>query len=224
MTCSAGVRRVLTAITIVGLSGALAACGSSSPASTGSGKPHSASTSPGNPSVASTSTKSSGTRSKAGARASSGTGASSGTAGSAGATTSATVVQARLNLAKCFRAHGINIPNPSPAHPGAVSRALKNYSQSQISAVLQDCRAYASQAFPVPNLRPAQLSRLEQGLAKFAACLRSHGVKISNPKSGSGGLSGFRQAFEALDRNSPKVRSAVSACRSSAPHLPHAGP
>src|SRR5438270_2352082 len=88
------------------------------------------------------------------------------------AASTSTQFQARLNLAKCFRAHGINVPDPSsgggPAGGGGVFRALRNYSQAQVQSATQACRQYFAQAFPRANLSPQQRAQFQQRLVKFA--------------------------------------------------------
>lgn len=149
---------------------------------------------------------------------SSGSSSSSGSSGTAG-----TQFQARVNLAKCARAHGINIPDPSPGGGPAqgMGRALRqgNYSQSQIDAALQACHQYLAQAFPRLNLSPAQRAQVQQQLVKFAECMRSHGVNVPDPTFNSGGGFGFRQAFQSVDRNSPAFQSALKACQSLRPRF-----
>src|SRR6266436_5473222 len=71
--------------------------------------------------------------------------------------------QARVNLAKCARAHGINVPDPSPGGgPGSgIGRVLRQYSQSQVNTALQSCRQYLAKAFPQFNLSPAQRAQVQ---------------------------------------------------------------
>jgi hypothetical protein len=142
---------------------------------------------------------------------------------SASGTTTGTQFQARLNLAKCFRAHGINVPDPSsgggPAGGGGVFRALRSYPQSEIQTATQACRQYFAQAFPRLNLSPAQRAQAQQQLVKFAECMRSHGVDIPDPTFSSGGGFGFRRAFGSVDRNSPAFQSALSSCQSLRPRF-----
>jgi hypothetical protein len=167
------VRRLLTTFALLGLVAGVAACGSSSPASTSLGS---------------------------------------------ASFNSPARFQARLKLAECFRSHGLNVPDPSPTGGvGAGLRALQNYPQSQIRTVLQECHSDAVQAFPALNLSPAERAQLQQELVKFAECMRSHGVNIPDPTNNGGGAFGFRQAFRAVDRNSPAFRSALTACRSTLP-------
>jgi hypothetical protein len=171
--------RIVSALIAVGLAIGVAACGSSSPASTSQG--------------------------------------------SASFNTSARF-QARLKLAKCFRSHGINVPDPSPSGGvGAGFRALQNYPQSQIRTVLQDCRADAVQAFPALNLSPAQRAQIQRQLVKFAECMRAHGVNVPDPTDNANGVFAFRQAFRSAELNSPSFKSALSACRSVGPHFRHPG-
>jgi hypothetical protein len=140
--------------------------------------------------------------------------------------TSGTQFQARLNLARCFRAHGINVPDPSsgggPAGNGGVFRALRQYPQSQIQAATQACRQYFAQAFPRLNLTPAQRAARRQQLVKFAQCMRSHGVNIPDPTTtggpGGGGF-GIGREFRSIDRNSPVFQSALKACQSLRPQF-----
>src|SRR5436305_6948211 len=105
---------------------------------------------------------------------------SSSSSSSTSAGTSGTQFQARLNLAKCFRAHGLNVPDPTsgggPAGGGGLFRSLQNYSQAQVTAARQACQQYFAQAFPQANLTPAQRAKFQQQFVKFAQCMRSHGI------------------------------------------------
>jgi hypothetical protein len=153
--------------------------------------------------------------------------ASSTTAASSSSTTSSARYEARLNLAKCFRAHGINVPDPSPgagpAGGGGVFRALRNYPQSEIQSATRACRQYMAQAFPRFNLTPAQRAQVQQQLVRFAECMRSHGVNIPDPTfNGTGGF-GFRRGFGSVDRNSPVFQSALKACQSLRPQFGRGG-
>lgn len=153
-------------------------------------------------------------------------GSSSATSSSSGSTSGAQF-QARLNLAKCFRGHGINVPDPStgggPAGGGGVFRTLRNYPQSQVQAATQACRQYFAEAFPRFNLSPAQRAQVQQQLVRFAECMRSHGVNVPDPTfNGSGGF-GLGRAFGSVDRNSPAFQSALKACQSLRPRFGRGG-
>lgn len=163
-------------------------------------------------------------------------GSSSGSSSSTAGAATGTGVQAtaRLNLAKCFRAHGINVPDPStgggPAGGGSLFRVLRSYSQAQVSAARQACQQYIAQAFPRLNLSPAQRAQVQQQLVKFAQCMRSHGVNVPDPTinsnggAGGGGGFGFGGGFRSAQRNSPAFQAAAKACQSLRPQLGRGGP
>lgn len=157
--------------------------------------------------------------------------AACGSSGSSGSTTSGTSgaqFQARLNLAKCFRAHGLNVPDPSTgggaAGGGGVFRLLRNYSQAQVNAARQACQQYFAQAFPRLNLSPAQQAQFRQQFVKFAECMRSHGVNIPDPTTAGPGGFGFARQFRSIDRNSPAFQAASKACSSLRPQFGRGGP
>ena len=120
--------------------------------------------------------------------AAAGTGASSGS--------SASTTTARLNLAKCLRAHGIEAPDSGSTagagRGGGIFGALRNYPRAQIQAAMTACRPYMAAAFPRLNLTPAQQAARRAELVKYAECMRSHGVNIPDPTtSGGAGGGGF---------------------------------
>jgi hypothetical protein len=108
------------------------------------------------------------------------------------------------------------VPNPtSTGHlTAAARRALAKYPRTRIRAAFRACRAYAARAFEGPSLSPGQRTQL----VKFAACLRSHAIKLPKLTFQGNGLLAFRLAFRKLDRNSSSFRSALSACRDLVPH------
>jgi hypothetical protein len=157
-------------------------------------------------------------------------GSSSTSSPASASTSNAARYQARLNLAKCLRGQGLNVPDPSPnggpagGEGGGVFRSLQNYSQSQIQTAVNACRQYVAQAFPRLNLSPAQQAQFRQEFVKFAECMRAHGVDIPDPSNTGSGIFGLRGAFKSIDRNSPAFRSALAACQSVRPRLGRGGP
>ena len=160
---------------------------------------------------------------------------SSGSSSSSSSDPSAgTAATARLNLAKCFRANGIDVPDPSSgggAAGGGLFRVLRNYSQAQVTKARQACSQYFAQAFPRANLSPQQRAQLQQQLVKFAQCMRSHGVNVPDPtfnnNGGGGGPGagfGFRGGFNSAQRNSPAFQAAAKACQSLRPRFGRGGP
>jgi hypothetical protein len=154
---------------------------------------------------------------------------SSGSSSNTTASATGAQFQARLDLAKCFRAHGINVPDPSsgggPAGgAGGIFRSLRNYPQAQLNAARQACGAYFSKAFPRLNLSPAQRAQFQQQLVKFAQCMRSHGIDVPDPSTNGAGGFGFQRQFRSIDRNSPAFQAASKACASLRPRFGRGGP
>jgi hypothetical protein len=141
--------------------------------------------------------------------------------GTASASSNATY-EARLNLAKCLRSHGLNVPDPSPnggvaggAEGGGIFRSIR--SQPNFQSALQACSQYTKQAFPRLNLSPAQRAQFERDAVKFAECMRAHNINIPDPTTQPGGGFGPRAQIPDSERNSPAFQSALQACRSNLP-------
>lgn len=157
-----------------------------------------------------------------GSSSSSTTSTSLAAAGTGVASGSTARYQARLNLAKCLRSHGLNVPDPSPGGGpgggGGLFRTIRSYPQAQVQAAMKACQQYLRGSFAFGNANPAQVAQFRQQFVKFAECMRSHGIDIPDPTTGSGGF-GFRRAFGNVDRNSPAFQSALQACQSLRPRF-----
>ena len=127
-------------------------------------------------------------------------------------------LQARVDLAKCLRSHGVNVPD-SVANGGAAARAVlaqlvAQYGMQKLLGLAEkDCRSALVTAFPVLSLSPAQLAQRRQQALRFVACLRAHGVSGLPDPSSTGFGSGLGRALSTIDTNSPVFRSALKACQ-----------
>ena len=149
---------------------------------------------------------------------SSSTASRSNAAGATGAP-SAAQFQARLNLAKCLRAHAVDVPDPTTAssHYGrALLRIARNYPQAQLKAAEQACRQYLFQGFPQLALSPAQQAQRIQQEVQYAECMRSHGINIPDPNRTSP-ATGLALLLSSVDRSSPAFKAANAACASLRP-------
>lgn len=129
---------------------------------------------------------------------------------------SSTFYRARVNLAKCYRSQGINMPDPSPsgghtAGGGAAERVLSQYPQAKVQAARQACRQYIAKANPQLNASPAGQAQFGQEFLKFAKCMRANGV--SNFPDRMQDVEADMQSG-ALSMNSPAFQSALQACQS----------
>jgi hypothetical protein len=146
-----------------------------------------------------------------------------------------------LNLAKCFRAHGINVSDSGASTTGGgggaggIFSALRNYPRAEIEAAMTACKQYLSAAFPAATLTPAQRAERTQELVKYATCMRSHGVNIPDPTTSGGGPGGGGFAFGAGGGagaggtnfrsliNTPAYKTANTACASLRPKFGRGG-
>ncbi len=148
--------------------------------------------------------------------------------GGTSTTSAAGRYQARLNFAKCMRAHGVNVPDPSanggPAGGGGGLGLRSLRSSPNFQSANQACAKYRSQAFAFGNVSPQQRAQFQRDLVKFAECMRAHNIDIPDPStSGGGGFGIFRQ-IPSSERNSPAFQSALKACSSNIPFRRGAGP
>jgi hypothetical protein len=155
--------------------------------------------------------------------AAAGGGAASTTTGS-----STSTYEARLNYAKCMRANGVNVPDPSanggPAGGaagggggGGAFRALR--SSPNFAHASTACAKYRSAAFGFANISPTQRAEAQQELVKFAECMRSNSIDIPDPSTSSGGGFGIFRSIPSSERNSPAFQKAIKACSSTLPRF-----
>lgn len=129
--------------------------------------------------------------------------------------------EARLNLAKCLRSHGLNVPDPSPnggvagGGGGAGFRNLRD--QPNFQSAMQACAKYRRGAFAFGNVSPAQRAQFQQDLVKFAECMRSHNIDIPDPTTSAGGGFGIFRSIPPSERSSPDFQGALQACSTTLP-------
>jgi hypothetical protein len=145
-----------------------------------------------------------------GSSSSSSTSSKSAAASSGTSTNSSnTAYRARLNLARCYRAQGINVPDPTPgaghAAGGGIQQILSQYPQAKVQAARQACRRYLAQANPQVNASPAGQAQFNQEFVKFARCMRANGVPNFPDR--------IQDAEGAIDPSNPAVQTALQACQ-----------
>ena len=153
---------------------------------------------------------------------------SSAVAGTA-VSTSSSRYTARLAYAKCMRANGVNVPDPSPnggpagggGGGGGAFRTLRNSPNFQ--AASQACASLRAKAFAFANTSPAQRAQFQQELVKFATCMRSHNIDIPDPSITGGGGFGILRQIPSSERNSPAFQTALKACSSILPRFGRGG-
>jgi len=94
-----------------------------------------------------------------------------------------------------------------------VAAALAACGSNASPGVASALGADAPQATPTPT----GTADREEALRQFAACMREHGVDVPDPQPGGGG---FRIGGDGqnVNRDDPKLRTALEACRSKLPN------
>jgi hypothetical protein len=153
---------------------------------------------------------------------------SSAAAAAGGGGAGGTGAQARLKFAKCMRAHGVNVPDPSanggpPGGGGGGGGGGFRQLRPNFAPALKACGGSLRGAGGFGNVSPAQRAQFQKQLVKFAECMRSHNIDIPDPStSGGGGFGIFRQIPQS-ERNSPAFQSATKACSSVLPRFGRRG-
>jgi hypothetical protein len=128
---------------------------------------------------------------------------------------------ARVELAECLRAHGVNAPDSlATGGAGAAAAArqlLTQYSRTQLQSAVADCHADLIQAFPQLNLSSSELAQREEQALRFVQCLRSHGITGIPDPAASGLRVGIVKALSNIDTSSPAFQKANQACASLRP-------
>jgi hypothetical protein len=143
---------------------------------------------------------------------------SSTAAGNGSSAPTAAEVAARVNLAKCLRGQGLNVPDPTAsgaptaALAAEVQRITTQYGVAKFQSALQACRKYVVTSFPRLALSPTQRAQRFQEALAFVRCLRGHGINLPDPQQGPNGGAGLVKALSAVDFNSPAFKAANTAC------------
>ncbi|HUB35486.1 MAG TPA: hypothetical protein VL972_01555 [Solirubrobacteraceae bacterium] len=132
------------------------------------------------------------------------------------------------DFAKCLREHGVNaeaISHPGGGHGLKVSPGSAGAGPAAFEAAQKACARYR----PAPkkvNLSPQQKVEMEEGVRKFAKCMREHGIKVEATTQGGGvqiGIHAHAGETGAPNPESPSFQRAQSACQKLLPKPPGAG-
>jgi hypothetical protein len=129
-----------------------------------------------------------------------------------------------LKFAQCMRQHGVNLPDPgangafinssgtggtngSPQSTGG-PKGIDPQS-SQFQAAQNACKQYQPNGAQGAD-RPSQ-QQLD-AMAKFAQCMRQHGIPMQDPKASGGGIS-IEASPGSVDPGSDQFKQAQQACQ-----------
>jgi hypothetical protein len=142
-----------------------------------------------------------------------------GSGSSANASNSQDNEQQIVKFARCMREHGVEASTPNGAGGGPIR--AKSTSPQVMEAAQKACQRYQPKGGK-ENLSPAERAEREDQVAKFAKCMREHGVQVQTMTRGAGGFGvklngvnpespGFQAAQKACERFLPKLRRARGA-------------
>jgi hypothetical protein len=117
-----------------------------------------------------------------------------------------------VKFARCMREHGVEASTPN-ASGGPIR--VKSTNPQAMEAAQKACQRYQPKGGK-ENLSPAQRAEQEDRVAKFAKCMREHGVEVQTQTPGSGGI-GIR--IKDVNPESPGFQSAQKACEGFLPKL-----
>jgi hypothetical protein len=124
-----------------------------------------------------------------------------------------------VKFARCMREHGVDVSTPNASGGGPIR--VKSTNPQAMEAAQKACQRYQPKGGK-ENLSPAERAQREDQVAKFAKCMREHGVEVQTQAPGSGGFGirikdvnpespGFQSAQKACERFMPKLRQARGA-------------
>ncbi|OLT10115.1 hypothetical protein BJF79_05230 [Actinomadura sp. CNU-125] len=114
---------------------------------------------------------------------------------------------AQLEFARCMRENGADVPDPG-AGDAEGTRLGKGIDRGRLEKALQKCQSFLQDGGVLPDLADPEV---RDQYAKFAQCMREHGVDIPDP--GPDGT--LRMPEGNVDRG--KAEQAREACRDLVP-------
>ncbi|HEY4023444.1 MAG TPA: hypothetical protein VGM75_32500 [Pseudonocardiaceae bacterium] len=134
--------------------------------------------------------------------------------GSGSAQGDAAQQDAMVKFAQCMRAHGVNMPDPTPGGAGGrgAVQALPGVKGNDPAAMQKMQAANTACEKLLPNGGKPTAQDIQRQL-KFAQCMRAHGVEMADPNpNGVGGKA------ISINESDPKTKAALSACISTGPN------
>jgi hypothetical protein len=143
-----------------------------------------------------------------------------GSGGSPGSTKSAQdkAFEGALKFAKCMRQHGVDMPDPTRSGNGGINIQMGRQgggkirtNDPSIKAAQSACQKYLQTGGGrAPS--PAERARMQAAMLAYTHCMRSHGVKMADPKFSGGGVSMEVGGPGQTRPDSPLFKAADQAC------------
>ncbi len=122
--------------------------------------------------------------------------------------------QQAVDFAKCMRAHGINMDDPSTTGGGMQIKIPQGTSREKVATAQAACKHFLPNGGNPPSLSPEQMEKAR----RYAQCMRDHGVNMPDPDPNNPGM-----RIAGGGPKDPKVKAAMDACQSLNPMGPPPG-
>ena len=125
--------------------------------------------------------------------------------------------KAMLDLARCMRANGVDMPDPE-FNGGRVTQRMKGGNPDKMRAAEKACEKYRSQ-IKAPEMSAADKEEFKKAALANARCMREHGIDFPDPVFDPNG--GARVKIDKrLNPEGAKFQAAQKACEKTMPKGP----
>jgi hypothetical protein len=139
--------------------------------------------------------------------------ACSGSPGSGGSTNSRSPTSQPLAFSHCMRSHGVsNFPDPNSSGVWSKSQVELAASNPRFQAATKACGHLLPNGGPGVSPSPAVVQQIQIDMAKFARCMRSHGVPNWPDPTLDRGRAIFDPEAGGVDTNSPQISTKMHEC------------
>ena len=128
--------------------------------------------------------------------------------------------KAMLDMAKCMRDNGVDMPDPQFSAGRVTQRMDKPTNPDVMRKAEQACAKYRAQ-IKAPDMSDAQKEEFKKAALANARCMREHGIDFPDPTFDANGGAQVRLEGKRLNPDSPKFQAAQKAC---AKTMPGGGP
>ena len=124
---------------------------------------------------------------------------------------------ALVAYARCMRAHGVDMPDPSAGNGPTVVRAIGKSGADDMRKAEEACADERAKIKP-PELSEEQQAEFRKRALDNARCMREHGVDFPDPTFDEHGGAQINIGKDsAIHPDDPKFKAAMEACRSTMP-------
>ena len=125
--------------------------------------------------------------------------------------------KAMLDLARCMRENGVDMPDPE-FNGGRVTQRMKGGNPDKMRAAEKACEKYRSQ-IKAPEMSASEKQEFKKAALANARCMREHGIEFPDPVFDPNG--GARVKIDKrLNPEGAKFQAAQKACEKTMPDGP----